>query len=150
MAPRGNITLSKAVIALPVRKPTPMYELRFRLESLPKTTNSIGRKHWAVKAKEARDWHSRVMAITAGRKPVKPLKYAAIICTRHSSICPDYDGLVSSFKHVIDGLITCGIIEDDSMNHIGMPTFFWEKASPKKGFIEVDVLEAVPPDLEFP
>lgn len=57
---------------------------------------------------------------------------------------PDYDGLVSGFKHLIDALTEAGIIADDSMNVIGMPTFKWEKAPVGKGNVEIQVHAFLP------
>ncbi len=69
----------------------------------------------------------------------EPLKKAHLTLTRHSSIRPDSDGLVSSFKHVIDGLVDTKIIVDDDYKTIGMPTYLWEKAPAKKGYITIKV-----------
>lgn len=82
-----------------------------------------------------------------GKRPPEPLKYARLTLVRFSSVCPDFDGLVSSWKPVIDGLIHARIIEDDSMKNIGMPKFHWEKAPPKKGWILVRVEELESSDL---
>jgi hypothetical protein len=117
------------------------FQCQITIPELPKTINAIGRKHWAIKVKEARRWKNLVHLALGSQKPEKPLRRAVIACRRYSAKCPDYDGLVSSFKHVIDGLVTSGVIEDDSFKHIGMPYFSWLYAPKKKGFIVVEVLE---------
>ena len=104
------------------------YSLHIKINELPKTINAIGRAHWANKVREARYWHQLVRIEIGDHIPTKPLSRAHISCLRASSRCPDYDGLVSSFKHVIDALRVSGVIEDDSMQHIGMPDFKWEIA----------------------
>jgi len=76
-----------------------------------------------------------------GREPKTPLKKAIIVVTRYSSRACDYDNLVSSGKALIDGLTEAGIIEDDSLDHIGIPIFKWEKTKPKEGRVSVAVYD---------
>lgn len=66
---------------------------------------------------------------------------AKLTLTRYSSKEPDFDGLCSSFKNVIDGLVEAGVIIDDKMSVIGQPTYAWVKCPPKKGKIKVVVEE---------
>jgi len=56
-------------------------------------------------------------------------------------MCPDYDGLVSSFKWICDALVKLRILKDDNMKVIGAPDYFWESAPPKKGFISIEITE---------
>lgn len=118
-----------------------MYELYFEIPALPKPTNRLNSLHWTVKGKLVKEWHEWVRLSVGIKRPTTPLVRAALTCIRYSSVCPDYDGLVSSFKHVIDGLVVCGVLEDDSMAHIGMPSFLWHKVAPKKGAISVTVMQ---------
>jgi len=118
-----------------------MFDHTIVIQGLPKMTNTIGRKHWSYKAKEARTWKDLVGLALGTNIPKRPLNKAVVMCRRHSSKCPDYDGLVSSFKHVIDGLVEHGVLQDDSMQHIGMPLFRWCKVSPKEGMIVVRVIQ---------
>lgn len=115
--------------------------MSFTIDGLPKTTNAQSSMHWSAKHRMAREWQMKTFAEIMKQKPANPLKYASLTCTRHSATSPDYDGLVSSFKHVIDSLILFEIIEDDSMSNIGMPFFLWKKSPRGKGFIEVEVTE---------
>lgn len=118
------------------------YELKFTIEDLPHSTNSLGRKHWGAKLKESRKWERLVWetVIFGGYpKPPSPLKKAKISLTRHSSREPDFDGLVSTFKHVLDGLKNAKIIVDDKMSVIGQPNYKWECAPRNKGKITVHV-----------
>lgn len=120
-----------------------MYTLNFTILDLPKPVNRTGRLHWAVKNKITKEWHQRVrIEVETLGAPSTPLKKAFVMCERHSAVCPDYDGLVSSFKHVIDGLVVTGVLEDDSMKHIGMPEFKWFKTKRGEGYIRVCVVEA--------
>jgi hypothetical protein len=118
------------------------YRLEFDMLGLPKTTNSIGRAHWTVKAKEARRWITEVCVAVGSRKPVEPLPKARLMLTRYSSAEPDFDGLVSSFKHVIDGLIHAQILASDKPSVIGSPTYAWQKCPPRAGKITV-IVEAI-------
>lgn len=118
------------------------YRLEFRINVLPSSTNSIGRKHWTIKAKEAREWKTWVALMAKSKGlPKAPLKKANLTLTRGSSVAPDADGLVSSFKHVIDGLVYAKVLENDRMDNIGMPDYRWEKAPQKNGWISVVVEE---------
>lgn len=86
---------------------------------------------------EARKWKKAVVAEVSEQKPSRPLLKAKLKLTRHSSSEPDFDGLVSSFKHCIDGLIEAGVILNDKMSNIGQPTYQWTYAPQKEGFIEI-------------
>ena len=121
------------------------YRLEFTLDGLPATTNSGNRAHWAIKVREANYWKCmvRYQVLMLKKRPARPLKKAKLTLTRCSAVQPDFDGLVSSFKHPIDGLKAAGVIVDDKMSCIGQPNYQWEKAPPKKGFIRI-LVESVP------
>jgi hypothetical protein len=118
------------------------YILELTISGLPKTINELNRKHWAVKAKEAKHWKQMIYLLTQKKHPNAPLKKARLVLTRHSAICPDFDGLVSSFKHCIDGLIDAEIIENDKMTNIGQPEYNWVQAKRNAGQITIRVEEA--------
>lgn len=121
------------------------YSLRFDLPGLPRMQNPSGRaQHWAVMNKEANEWKSAVRLAVHGKAPSAPLKFAKLKLTRHSSVMPDPDGLVSGFKRVVDGLKLAGVIEDDSMLNIGMPHYVWEPTPRGKGFVSVEVYSCGP------
>ena len=117
------------------------YSIEFTLPGLPSTTNSSGRKHWAIKAKEVRQWKNMVIITVGTRKPKEPLQKARLTLTRVSSSVPDADGLVSSFKSCVDGLVSCGVLIDDKMKNIGMPDYRHEIGKPGQGFIRIKVEE---------
>lgn len=98
----------------------------------------LGRGRWAIK-KEADFWKDLIFTATLGKRPTIPLKTAKLVLVRGSSKTPDFDGLAISFKRPVDALILAGVIEDDSMKHIGIPEFRWVKTAPKKGYIEIFV-----------
>lgn len=113
----------------------------FELNGLPKTTNSGGRAHWAIKAKEAKYWKYAVsLALLDCIKPNKPFQKARGTFTRCSSVECDFDGLVSSFKHVVDGLVESKIIIDDKPSCF-KAEYLWEKTKPRFGKIKVMIEE---------
>ncbi len=118
-----------------------MYKLFLELPGLPKPVNRLTGEHWAVRFKNARMWKQAVMAATYGRRPPVPLERARLTLTRISSCSPDPDGLVSSFKAIIDGLIAAKILENDRAKNIGMPIYKWIKGKPKQGKVIIEVEE---------
>jgi len=118
------------------------YTLEFELQGLPKMSNQLLRGHWASKTGHARKWKFAVASKCAKLvKPPQPLTSAVLCLTRCSSREPDFDGLVSSFKHVIDGLVEARILAGDKMSVIGQPRYVWEKAPLRMGKIRVRVEE---------
>lgn len=111
----------------------------FELPGLPATTNKNGRKHWAILAREARTWKGWVAVAVAAQRPKMPLQQARITLTRCSSVESDFDGLVSSFKHVLDGLVSARVIANDKPSCIGQPQYRWERAAPRMGKIRVEI-----------
>lgn len=116
------------------------YSISFVLDGLPRRTNNMA-KHWKARMSEARKWKRKVCDVVTlnGYAPETPFKRAKLTLTRHSSQEPDFDGLVSGFKHVIDGLIEAGVIENDKRENIGVPEYRWQKTGRGAGFIEVKV-----------
>lgn len=92
-----------------------------------------------MKVKEAKRWKQMVYGALIGHMPSQPFSHAAITMTRGSSIEPDFDGLVSSFKHILDGLKEAKVIVDDKMSVIGQPKYIWERTPRKLGFVRVRV-----------
>jgi hypothetical protein len=119
-----------------------MYHLVFRVQDHPRTYNKLARLHWSKIAKEAKKWHEIVMYSTAGKRPSVPLSKAFLRLTRASSAISDFDGLVSSFKYVIDGLVVNHVLKNDTPLVIGSPEYRWTKEKGKKGWIEVEVWDA--------
>jgi len=116
-----------------------MYRLFFVIHSLPKTPNSLLQKHWRANNAEAKKWKRLVWSECLGQMPEKTLEKAKITLKRYSSSEPDFDGLVGSFKHVLDGLVESRVILNDKMSCIGAPIYSWEKVAPKNGRIEITV-----------
>lgn len=117
------------------------YTLEFELQGLPKMSNQMLRGSWKGRHGNATKWKRAVWAKSWHFKPAQPLERATLTLTRMSSTEPDFDGLVSGFKPVIDGLVECGIIQSDKMSCIGQPKYSWLRAPACKGKIVVKVEE---------
>lgn len=115
------------------------YELEFEIKGLPRMTNKQARNSWQARMVEANKWKNEVVKECFGKEPSEPLKKATITLTRFSSYEPDFDGIVSGFKHILDGLKIAKIIIDDKMSVIGNPEYKWEKAKQREGKIKVHV-----------
>lgn len=111
--------------------------LEFEIQGLPKMTNA-SRVHWTKKMKEAKKWKALVYEQVSLARWT-PINKANLTLIRFSSVEPDFDGLVSSFKHVIDGLVEAGVLENDKVSNIGQPKYAWQKCAPKMGKIRVKV-----------
>lgn len=121
---------------------TKPYSLKFTIQGLPKMSNQLLRGHWQTKHAHAKKWKGAVRrALAILNKPAQPLTSAALCLVRESSVEPDFDGLVSSFKSVIDGLVEEGVLKSDKSSCIGQPKYQWVKGKPKQGRIIVEVLE---------
>jgi Holliday junction resolvase RusA-like endonuclease len=118
------------------------YKLVLDIPALPKRFNQGQGAHWTTRYRETRKWQGMVrtmMLMTSQKKPEKPLVKAKLRLTRFSSVEPDFDGLVQSFKPVVDALTYVGIIKDDKPSIIGQPIYKWKKVAPKKGAIRIEV-----------
>lgn len=112
--------------------------IHIKIFGLPKRTNNQ-RANWRAVYAERKKWKALVAKQLLFLKPEFPYQKAKLTLIRHSSVEPDFDGLVSSFKSAIDSLVEQGIIINDKPSNIGQPTYLWRKAPPKKGFIEIIV-----------
>lgn len=120
------------------------YYLEFSVYGLPRTTNSLAPTHWSVKGRHAKEWRAAVVyAVRACgiSKPDAPLAKAKLTLIRISSGKLDYDGLVSTFKPVIDGLVDAEVLVDDDIASIGIPEYKQEKGKQGRGKITVIVEE---------
>lgn len=126
------------------------YRLEFELNGLPKMTNPSGARstHWRVVKAERDRWKLATIAVIRSRRPLAPLERARLTLTRFSSTSPDYDGLVSGFKSILDALVKGGVLANDKFTNIGAPQYLWIKCQPRKGKIRVVVEEII--DLAIP
>lgn len=120
--------------------------LRLTVSDLPKMTNQLASKHWRVRHKHSKRWRELIAWLSQSAIKSReglPLERAKITLTRFSSIRPDYDGLVSGFKPIIDGLVDAGVIPNDTQDVIGKPDYRHEMTKPKQGKITIEVSEAL-------
>lgn len=117
------------------------YVLEFELQGLPKLTNQLSRSKWQPRMKEATKWKDAVIIACYGKAPPKPLTKAKISFIRYSACRPDFDGLVSGFKRILDGLRLANIILDDNYDVIGQPEYSWERAPKSQGKVKIKVTE---------
>jgi len=119
-----------------------MYSLAISISGLPPMTNSMNYKHWTVKKKIKDHWKGLVHnASISNGVPEKPLVEAKLSLTRFSSGRCDFDGLVSSFKHCIDGLVSAGVLIDDNYQVIGQPEYKHIKCKKSEGHILIEVIQ---------
>lgn len=122
-----------------------MYKIEFTIRDLPDLQAAASKGHWRAKHAETKRWHERVRAIVLGDYwlPDKPLSQARVVFERHSSREPDYTNLVASMKPIEDGLVRCGVLEDDKpSNYVGgAPTYRWVPAKRGEGKVRVIVDE---------
>jgi Holliday junction resolvase RusA-like endonuclease len=115
--------------------------MTFEIKELPPTPNKLLGAHWSKRSKSATKWRDIVYWHTRIAKKsfqALPLDFAQVTMTRHSSSEPDFDGLVGSFKPILDALVSCGILLNDTMKHVE-GIYRWKKCAPKQGKITVEV-----------
>lgn len=128
---RGAIARNSPAIE---RKP---YSLTIKLPGLPKTANG-SHGHWRAVAAEKKRWKQKVFTAAWPYRPSAPLEHALIECTRFSSVEPDEDNLVISFKACVDGLKQAGVIKDDKRKNVTRK-YMWERAPRNAGRIVIRV-----------
>jgi hypothetical protein len=119
------------------------YSLTFEIPLLPDSQIAAGKGSWRGRQATAKKWHEHVRAIVLGDHylPESPLKRARCRYERHSTTEPDCTNLAASFKDVEDGLVRCGVIEDDKPSVIGSPERVWVKAKRGQGKVRIHVEE---------
>ena len=95
------------------------YKLFLQLPNLPKSLNKKLRSNRFALMRENRSFDMLIACECSAKKPKTPLLKANITLIRYSHRTLDYDGLVGSMKPVVDALVTCGVLSDDSWNVTG-------------------------------
>lgn len=118
--------------------------LSFEIQGLPFLPNRNAKNSWQKHWKLSKLWKAKTQdAIWGSLKPGQaacfPFTKPNITLTRCSSAEPDYDGLVASFKHVMDGLISAGVIIDDKPSMLGVVKYEWSRVPPTRGCVKVEV-----------
>ncbi len=127
------------------------YRIEFVLHGLP-TPDRNARRHWRRRYEEDRAWKRAVFFAVGRRLPPAPLACARVTYTRHSSVEPDPDNSLESFKPVTDAIRLgrkCDglpiLIDDKPENFVGgRPVVLWEPAPPRRGHITVLIEEEEP------
>lgn len=118
-----------------------MYRLELFIKQLPSLLNVTMRNHYWSRKKENDYYYSLINHLARYQKPKNPLKCALISLTRYSPRVPDYDGVVGSFKACVDGLVRCGVLDDDNYNITGPWIVTWQKAKKTEQGIKIIVEE---------
>jgi hypothetical protein len=74
-------------------------------------------------------------------KPPEPLKKARITIVRHFYRTLDYDGLVGSMKPIVDALVSCGVLSNDTWEVTGPWVVTQEFRTKKEGPLLTVVIE---------
>lgn len=81
--------------------------------------NAFIYRHWRSYYHLKKDWYTRLWIAALEAKCGKPrLPKAKVTIERYSRGTLDEDNFRGGLKPVIDGLKSCGLIEDDSHDHI--------------------------------
>ncbi len=96
-----------------------MYKLYLQLDQVPKSLNKKLRSNRFKNNRENLTWDLMIEYECKDKLPKYPLKKATISILRHSHRTLDYDGLVGSMKPVVDALVSCGVLKDDTWNILG-------------------------------
>lgn len=96
-----------------------MFELTIKYKGVPKSQNVILRQHFHKRSKDFKIIYKDIENLCEGLLPAKPLSSALICITRNSNRYLDYDNCVASLKPIVDGLVRCGVLEDDNYKVTG-------------------------------
>jgi hypothetical protein len=119
------------------------FELEFEIPGLTKMSNQLLRGNWRTKHGHARKWKIAVLIAIGSNRPDTPIAKCRLKLTRCSARRPDYDGLVSGFKPIIDGLVEAGVLLNDSYENVDIPEYLHETCGAKDGKMRVRVIEVL-------
>lgn len=89
-------------------------------------------------------WDFLIAGMCRGKLPKKPLEKAKIRIVRHFWRFLDYDGLVGSMKPIVDALVDCGVLVDDSWKVLGQWDVSQEFRPKKDGpLLKIEVIEVI-------
>ena len=119
---------------------------RFIIGELTPTYNKYIRMHFHQRGKLRDMFYDEMRGQLLNSKkfpPVKPMLKCSLFLSRYSTREPDYDGLVGSFKIVVDLLQPdyLNIIIDDSLSVTGKWHCDWFKCKRKDQRTEIVVVE---------
>ena len=103
--------------------------------------NKFLRMHYRKRMKVIESIDLCVAAAFRGMGPEEPLDRYRVQFVRASSSEPDYDGLVGSFKVVMDSIRKLRVIKDDKLSNSGNWEVSWQKEKPRAGWIAITISE---------
>ena len=136
-------------IHLPLGKVCVGSKDKFTCRSVPYSPNFLNRKHWAVQARWKKAWEEEIYGRWLEEKPKWkeyefPLDFKVAISISVFCIkAQDEDNSYASFKGVIDGLIKCGIIKNDTIDHVTTSLQFIPVKTRKAEHIELIIKKHV-------
>ncbi len=96
------------------------YKLFLQLTCLPKSLNKKFTSNKWGRDRENREFDMLVACEFAMKpKPSAPLERVKLSFVRHSHRMLDYDNCVGSLKPVVDALVSCGCLSDDTWKVTG-------------------------------
>ena len=95
-----------------------MYRLEFILHTTPLTLNEVMSKGWKPRHFNFEKVKDEIRLLTLGKRPEAPIKKASVYIRRFSPRKLDRDNFIFTFKPILDGLVGCGIIEDDGFDQV--------------------------------
>jgi Holliday junction resolvase RusA-like endonuclease len=106
--------------------------------------NDIVRKHWRVYSNLKKQWGATIgYALMAAK--IKPMAMAHISFEWHEPVRQrkqrrDPDNIIFGEKFVLDAIVACGILPDDSMDEVLSLTHTWKQVkSYQRGGVQVTV-----------
>lgn len=117
------------------------YRIELDIPGLPETVNQFYAMKLQKRMSRKRYWKDVVWKLVGKNRPISPLERARLTLIRCSATRPDPDGLTSSFKHIIDGLVASRVLRNDKYENIGFPRYDWEPAPLRSGRCKVIVEE---------
>ena len=111
-------------------------KIHIEIRGLPKMANG-GHGSWQRAHGSRKKWKTLVARELVGLAPRKPFEFCRVLFTRHSSVEPDYDGLVHGFKPLRDALVTYGFVVDDKNSNM-KAEYVWAHAPAKNGYVSID------------
>lgn len=109
---------------------------------LPPNPNDKAGKHWTQNARTAKEWRT-LACYTAKASKARVINSMALL---HFHISygdnrrHDVDNTLASMKHVIDGIVDSGLLEDDSMDYV-IPIITADRQKPRGFTISIYSLD---------
>lgn len=117
------------------------YTLQFEVMGLPKSANKVVGKNRMATHAHAQSWKRIIWLATRNKLPPEPLKRCKLKLTRLNFRTLDYDGLVTSFKPIVDGLVEARILHNDTWNITGAWDVTQEYTPKAQARIRVEVIQ---------